>query len=246
MLFVTIMLPFMVYTIKGLSITGATVLNIIDQLSTPCAGAQIQPWSFAVYPAPFAEPSLTNAIVARSVQQLQTVFAIQGAASENWFDVSLRTSRRWHITNSFDVGTITDVGISRATGFSTNFRAALGIQSRITVDTHWSVGVGISNALSTPITGRNLPRQLRFGVAYQDGYAVAFDVVSQSADRAALEISALVRPHEIVGIRTRIVSNPLSFGADVRLASSSDFYISVMYDLLVGIGQRLGIVIELG
>ncbi|MBI2793779.1 MAG: hypothetical protein HYX66_03905 [Ignavibacteria bacterium] len=246
MLFVTIMLPFMVYTLKGLSITGATVLNTADRLSTPCTSAQIQPWTFAVYPAPFAEPSLTNATVARSIQQLQTVFAIQGGASENWFDVSLRASRRWPITSIFDVGTIADVGASRAAGFSANIRAALGIQSRIIVDTHWTVGVGISNALSTPITGRNLPRQLRFGVAYQDGYAIAFDVVAQSANRAAIEISALVRPHESVGVRTRIVSDPLSFGADVRLASSSDLYISVMYDLLVDIGHRLGIVLELG
>lgn len=246
MLFVTIILPFMVYTLKGLSITGATVLNTVDILSTPCTATQFQPWTFAVYPAPFAEPSLTNATVAHSIEQIQTVFAIQGGASEKWFDVSLRASRRWPITNIFDVGTIADVGASRASGFSANVRAVLGIQSRITVDTHWTVGIGISNALSTPVTGRNLPRQLRFGVAYQDGYAIALDVVAQSADKAAIEISALARPHESVGIRMRIVSNPLSFGADVRLASSSDFYISVMYDLLVDIGHRLGIVLELG
>lgn len=246
MLIVTIMLPLMVYAVKGLSITGATVLSTADQLSTPCTGSQMRPWTFAVYPAPFAEPSLTNAIVAHSMQQLQTLFALQGGASEMWYDVTFRAARRWPITPSFDVGTMADVGLSRAVGFSANLRAVLGIQTRIAVDTHWTVGVGISNALSTPVAGRNQPRQLRFGVAYQDGYSVAIDIVAQSADQAAIEITALARLQENFDVRFRIGSNPVAFGADVRLAASQDFYISVMYDLLVNIGHRLGIVLELG
>ena len=118
------------------------------------------------------------------------------------------------------------------------------MQARTDISESWRVGVGV-NALLHQSRGKGLlPRFLTLAVSYSGASAIALDVQTGS-DKASAILTWAMQLNDVIRGRVAICTYPLSLGVTVRLATSRMLPITVGVDLLMQLGIRTMMTVEL-
>lgn len=222
------------------SITGATTIAQSDILL--CSTDTLASTVVCVWPAPFMLPTLSRGLVLVAAGDLGV--GLIGGTGSGWTDVSVVGQACWAVTPTFRVGTVGLVGWKGADGFIGSVESSLNVQARTDLSESWRVGVGV-NALLHQSRGKGLlPRFLTLAVSYSGASAMALDVQTGSDKTSAILTWALQVNDGIRG-RVAVCTYPLSLGVALRFATSTILPITVGVDLLMQLGIRTMMSVEL-